>query len=66
MSCFLNRELNSCNSNLTRTITNQYKKYVDDSHIAPSGLQKDVFRYLMEDADESSSESSIHVKGIID
>ena len=63
---FFNRELNASNSNLTRTITNQYKKYVGDSHIAPSGLQKDVFRYLMEGADQSSSQSSIHVEGIVD
>ena len=33
---FFNRELNNSNSNLVKTITNQYKKYVDDSHISPS------------------------------
>ena len=63
---FFNRELNSSNSNLVKTITNQYKKYVDDSHVSPSGSQKDVFRYLMEDTDQSSSESSIQVTGIVD
>ena len=31
-----------------------------------SGLQKDAFRYLMEDADESSSENNINVMGIRD
>ena len=32
--------------------------YVDESHVSqsPSGLQRDAFRYLMEDDDESSSE----------
>ena len=34
------------------------KKYVDDSHNT-TGLPKDSFRYLMEEVDESSSESGI-------
>ena len=50
---FFNRELNASNANLVKTITSQYKKYVDDSHVSPSNSQKDVFRYLMEDADQS-------------
>ena len=33
---FFNRELNASNANLVKTITNQYKKYVDDSHVSPS------------------------------
>ena len=63
---FFNRELNASNANLVKTITNQYKKCVDDSHVSPASSQKDVFRYLMEDADESSSESNIQVAGIVD
>ena len=63
---FFNRELNASNANLVKTITNQYKKYVDDSHVSPSRSQKDVFRYLMEDANESSSENNIQVAGIVD
>ena len=63
---FFNRELNASNANLVKNITNQYKKYVDGSHVSPSSSQKDVFRYLMEDADESSSESNIQVAGIVD
>ena len=59
-----NRELNPFIANVVKTITNQYKKYVDDSHVSPSGSQKDVFRYLMEDADQSSSENNIQVIGI--
>ena len=43
-------------------ITKEYKNYL----ISASGLQKDPFRYLMEDADESSSENNIKVMGIRD
>ena len=42
---FFNRELNASDANLVKTITNQYKKYVDDSRVSPSSSQKDVFRY---------------------
>ena len=59
---FFNAELNASNSNLT----NALKNYVDHSHVPPSGLQKDAFRYLMEDVDESSSENNIRVTGIVD
>ena len=42
------------------------KKYVDETHVTPSGhIQKNVFTYLMEDADESSSENNIVVSGIV-
>ena len=63
--CF-NTELNASNSNLFTQITNAYKQYVDHSHISPSGLQRDAFRYLMEDTDDSSSENNIQVTGIVD
>ena len=43
------------NSNLSTQITNAYKQYVDQSHVSRSGLQRDAFRYLVEDQDESSS-----------
>ena len=42
------------------------KKYVDESHIPSSTNLKHEFRYLMEDVDDSSSESNISVTGIID
>ena len=63
---FFNTELNASNSNVFTQITNAYKQYVDHSHVSPSGQQTDVFRYLMEDADHSSSENSIVVTGIVD
>ena len=59
---FFNAELNTSNANLT----NAYKQYVDHSHVSPSGLQRDAFRYLMEDTDDSSSENNIQVTGIVD
>ena len=63
---FFNSELNVSNSNLSTQITNAYKKYVDESHITPSGhFRENAFRYLMEDADESSSENNISVSGIV-
>ena len=42
----------------------QMKDYVNNSHISSSNNKKDVFRYLMEDIDESSSEQNITVTGI--
>ena len=63
---FFNIELNASNSNVFTQITNAYKQYVDHSHVSPSGQQTDVFRYLMEDADHSSSENNIVVTGIVD
>ena len=62
---FFNVELNASNSNLFTQITNAYKQYVDHSHVSPSGQQRDAFRYLMEDADHSSSENNIVVTGIV-
>ena len=63
---FFNTELNASNSNVFTQITNAYKQYDDHSHVSPPGQQTDVFRYLMEDADHSSSENNIVVTGIVD
>ena len=50
-------------------VTVGLKTYVDtkikESHITSSTNKKDVFRYLMENADESSSENNIIVDGIV-
>ena len=40
------------------------KRYVDQSHLSQSGIQKNEFLYLMQDVNESSSESNITVLGI--
>ena len=39
---------------------------IRESHITSSAQKRDAFRYLMEDADESSSENNIEVLGIND
>ena len=39
---------------------------IHESHITSSTQKRDVFRYLMEDSDESSSENNIEVLGIND
>ena len=59
---FFNTKLNTSNANLTNTL----KDYIDHSHVSPSGSQRDAFRYLMEDTDDSSSENNIAVTGIVD
>ena len=59
---FFNTKLNTSNANLTNTL----KDYIDHSHVLPSGSQRDAFRYLMEDTDDSSSENNIAVTGIVD
>ena len=62
---FFNKEINDSNTNLSTRLTKDYKTYVNKSHIT-STQKKDAFRYLMEDADESSSENNINVLGIND
>ena len=63
---FFNSELNASNQNLSTQLTTAYKKYVDESHITPEEhFRENAFRYLMEDADESSSENNISVSGIV-
>ena len=60
---FFNKEINDSNTNLYTRLTKDYKTYVNKSHIN-SPQKKDAFRYLMEDAGESSSENNINVSGI--
>ena len=62
---FFNKEITDSDSNLSTRLTKDYKTYVDKFHIT-STQKKDAFRYLMEDADESSSENNISVLGISD
>ena len=53
------------NVNLMQNKIDLVNKKIDETHITSSG-KKDVFRYLMEDTDESSSENNIQVLGIKD
>ena len=47
-------------------LRNLVTQKIHESHIINSGQKKDAFRYLMENDDESSSESNIQVLGIVD
>ena len=47
-------------------LRNLVTQKIHESQIINSGQRKDAFRYLMENADESSSESNIQVLGIVD
>ena len=42
------------------------KEYVDRKFISPSGSMKNVFQYIMDDVNETSSEFGITVLGILD
>ena len=48
------------------TLRNLVTQKIHESQIINSGQKKDVFRYLMENDDESSSELNIQVLGIVD
>ena len=61
---FFNSEVNASNHNLSAQIMAAYKKYVANSHVTQSGHAGNAFSYLMEVADESSSENNILVSGI--
>ena len=50
----------------TTALTNFITKQLNESHVSSSTNKKDVFRYLMEDADQSSSENNVGVLGISD
>ena len=47
-------------------LRNLVAQKIHESQIINSGQKKDAFRYLMENDDESSSESNIQVLGIVD
>ena len=55
---FMQNEITSLSDVVSQTI--------HESHITSSTNKKDVFRYLMENSDESSSENNIEVLGIRD
>ena len=61
---YVKNAVNVSTTNIITTLTDRFDQ--KESHISSSTNKKDVFRYLMEDADESSSEHDIIVDGIID
>ena len=49
-----------------KDLRNLVSQKIRESQINNSGQKRDAFRYLMENADESSSENNIEVLGIVD
>ena len=62
---YVKNEVNLSATNIITTLTDRFDLKINQSHISSSTNKKDVFRYLREDADESSSEHDIIVDGII-
>ena len=60
------RHVSQAKAHVVATLTDSFNKKINESHISSSTDKKDVFRYIMEDVDESASESNIIVDGIID
>ena len=58
------RYVHQAKAETVATLTNSFNKNINESHIISSASKKDVFRYIMEDVDESASESNIIVDGI--
>ena len=58
--------INQVKGAIITTLTDSFTKKINESHITSSDSKKDVFRYIMEDVNESLSESNIIVDGIID
>ena len=63
---YVKNEVNLSTTNIITTLTDRFDRKINQSHISSSTNKKDVFRYLMEDVDESASEHDIIVDGIID
>ena len=59
-------DINMNNNFIQNIATPTSSHQVTNKGYSPSGQQTDVFRYLMEDADHSSSENNIVVTGIVD
>ena len=60
------RHVSQAKAHVVATLTDSFNKKINESHISSSTDKKDVFRYIMEDVDESASKSNIIVDGIID
>jgi len=58
--------INQIKGAMITTLTDSFTKKINESHITSSDSKKDVFPYIMEDVNESLSESNIIVDGIMD
>ena len=63
---YVSSKVRTAKGDVTVGLKTYFHTKIKESHITSSTNKKDVFRYLMENADESSSENNIIVDGIVD
>ena len=63
---YVSSKVHTAKGDVTVGLKTYFDTKIKESHITSSTNKKDVFRYLMENADESSSENNIIVDGIVD
>ena len=63
---YVSSKVHTAKVDVTVGLKTYFDTKIKESHITSSTNKKDVFRYLMENADESSSENNIIVDGIVD
>ena len=63
---YVSSKVHTAKGDVTVGLKTYFVTKIKESHITSSTNKKDVFRYLMENADESSSENNIIVDGIVD
>ena len=63
---YVSNKVNTTKGDVTVGLKSYIDTKIKESHITSSTNKQDVFRYLMENADESSSENNIRVTGIVD
>ena len=63
---YVSSKVHTAKADVTVGLKTYFDTKIKESHITSSTNKKDVFRYLMENADESSSENNIIVDGIVD
>ena len=63
---YVSSKVRTAKGDVTVGLKTYFDTKIKESHITSSTNKKDVFRYLMENADESSSENNIIVDGIVD
>ena len=63
---YVSSKVRTAKGDVTVGLKTYFDTKIKESHITSSTNKKDVFRYLMENSDESSSENNIIVDGIVD
>ena len=63
---YVSSKVRTAKGDVTVGLKTYFDTKIKESHITSSTNKKDVFRYLMENADEPSSENNIIVDGIVD